>query len=95
MAKNELPPPNSVQSGKDVGEIARVWIVDGGLHVSLQKAFDDPSVWGIALLDISRHVARMYSEDGKVSFEENLEKIARMWRAEMDKPTDMGTTSAQ
>ena len=35
------------------------------------------------------------SEDGKVSFEENLEKIARMWRAEMDKPTDMGTTSAQ
>ena len=72
----------------------RAAIVDGGLHVSLRRAFDDPEAWGMLIADVARHVARIYATENKFTEDETLERIRAMFDAEMDAPTDPGTTSA-
>ena len=59
-------------------EVLRAAVVGGGLHVSLRRAFDDPQAWGMLIADVARHAAR----------------IRAMFDAEMDAPTDPGSTSA-
>jgi hypothetical protein len=97
MAKahpNELAaPPGALIDPTRSREVLRAWIVKEGLQVSMQPAFEDPSVWGILLVDLARHAARMYADQGDCSFEQALTKIRLMWDAESGKPTDMGTTS--
>ena len=91
---NELPPPPGAKiDPKQSHEVLRAWIVKEGLQVSLQPAFDDPSVWGILLVDLARHAARMYADQGDQTFEQALAKIRFMWDAETAKPTDLGTTA--
>jgi hypothetical protein len=90
---NELsPPPGARLDAKNAREVLRAWIVREGLQVSLQPAFDDPSVWGILLVDIARHAARMYADQGDGTFDQAMAKIRFMWDAESSKPTDMGQT---
>ncbi|SDR41448.1 protein of unknown function [Rhizobiales bacterium GAS191] len=86
-----VPPDAQEQGGH---EILRAFIVDGGLSVALQRAFDDPATWGILLADVARHVARIFATEGGVSEVEALEHIHRMFQAEWSQPTDLGTTSA-
>ena len=97
MAKphpNELPPPpGAAIDPKRSQEVLRAWIVNQGLQVSLQRAFEDPSVWGILLVDLARHAARIYADQGDCTFEQAMTKIRFMWDAETAKPTDMGTTT--
>ena len=99
MAKghpNELaPPPGALIDPKRSNEVLRAWIVKEGLQVSMQPAFEDASVWGILLVDLARHAARMYADQGSQTFEQALAKIRFMWDAETAKPTDMGTTTRQ
>jgi hypothetical protein len=85
-------PPTALEQGGV--EVLRAAIVDGGLHVSLRRAFDDPEAWGMLIADIARHVARIYSTEDKFREEETLERIRAIFEAEMDAPTDPGTTSA-
>jgi hypothetical protein len=75
-------------------EILRAVIVDGALHVSLRRAFDDPEAWGMLIADITRHVARIYATEDKFREAETIERIRALYEAEMDAPTDPGTTSA-
>ena len=97
MAKphpNELPPPpGATVDKKNAHEVLRAWIVRDGLQVSIQPAFDDPSVWGILLVDVARHAARMYADQGDSTFEQAMTKIRFMWDAETERPTDLGTTT--
>ena len=97
MAKplpNELPPPPGVTvDPKRSQEVLRAWIVNQGLQVSLQKSFEDPAVWGILLVDLARHAARIYADQGDCTFEQAMTKIRFMWDAETAKPTDMGSTT--
>ena len=72
----------------------RAAIVDGGLHVSLRRAFDDAEAWGMLIADVARHVARIYANESPLSEDQVLERIRAMFDAEMDAPTDPGTTSA-
>ena len=85
-------PPSALEHGGT--EILRAAIVNGGLHVALRRAFDDPEAWGMLIADIARHVARIYSTEDKFREEETLERIRAIFEAEMDAPTDPGTTSA-
>jgi hypothetical protein len=71
-------PPTALEQGGV--EVLRAAIVDGGLHVSLRRAFDDP--------------ARIYATESKFREEETLERIRALFNAEMDSPTDPGATSA-
>jgi hypothetical protein len=86
-----IPPAALEQGGV---EVLRCAIVDGGLHISLRRAFDDPEAWGMLIADLTRHVARIYATEGKFREEETVERIRALYEAEMDAPTDPGTTAA-
>jgi hypothetical protein len=85
-------PPTALENGGT--EVLRAAIVDGGLHVSLRRAFDDPEAWGMLIADVTRHVARIYRTESNVPEERTIERIRNIFDAEMDAPTDPGTTSA-
>src|SRR5690349_12631489 len=85
-------PPTALEQGGV--EVLRASIVDGGLHVSLRRAFDDPEAWGMLIADISRHVARIYATEMKMPEDRTLARIRNIFEAEMDAPTDTGSTSA-
>jgi hypothetical protein len=85
-------PPAALEKGGT--EVLRAAVADGGLHVSLRRAFDDPEAWGMLLADVTRHVARIYATEDKFREAETIERIRAIYEAEMDAPTDPGTTSA-
>jgi hypothetical protein len=85
-------PPTALENGGV--EVLRCAIVDGGLHVSLRRAFDDPEAWGMLIADITRHVARIYATEDKFREEETIARIRALYEAEMDAPTDPGSTAA-
>jgi hypothetical protein len=85
-------PPGALEQGGV--EILRAAIVEGGLHVSLRRAFDDPQAWGMLIADVARHAARIFAKETKFTEDEALERIRMMFDAEIDAPTDPGTTSA-
>ena len=85
-------PPTALEQGGV--EVLRAAIGEGGLHVSLRRAFDDPEAWGMLLADITRHVARIYATEGKFREEETIERIRALYEAEMDAPTDPGSSAA-
>ena len=91
---DELAPPPAVFS-QGGHEVLRAFIVDKGLHVSLRRAFDDPATWGIMIADIARHAARVYAAEMDMSEDAALERIRSLFQAELDRPTDPGTTSAR
>ena len=84
-----VPPAALDQGGV---EVMRAVIVDGALHVSLRRAFDDPEAFGMIIADITRHVGRIYAD--KFPEEQTVERIRSIYNSEMDAPTDPGTTSA-
>ena len=83
-------PPEAFDKGGV--EVLRAVIVDGALHVSLRRAFDDPEAFGMMIADITRHVGRIYAD--KFPESETVERIRAIYDAEMDAPTDPGTTTA-
>ena len=85
-------PPTAIEQGGV--EVLRAAVVEGSLHVSLRRAFDDPEAWGMLIADVARHVARIYATEGQFPEQQTLERIRSLFNAEMDAPTDPGTTSA-
>jgi hypothetical protein len=90
---NELPIPGDAFD-KDSNEIFRAWIVEGGLQVSLQRGFDDPAAWGILLVDVARHVSRIYAAEGAMSQADALARIKSLFDAEWASSTDDSRTMA-
>src|SRR5689334_23069927 len=58
-------PPGALERGGV--EVLRAAIVDGGLHVSLRRAFDDPQAWGMLIADVARHAARIFATETNVT----------------------------
>jgi hypothetical protein len=86
-----VPPAVLEQGGV---EVLRAVIVDGALHVSLRRAFDEPEVWGVLIADVARHVGRLYAKETAMTEDEVKDRLLAMFQAEMDNPTDPGTTGA-
>ncbi|MDR3373446.1 MAG: DUF5076 domain-containing protein [Ancalomicrobiaceae bacterium] len=84
-------PPDATELGGT--EIFRAFVVDGGLSVSFIRAFEDPSTWGVLLVDVIRHLRRTYAKEDGVSEDEVEAKIVAMMSAELGRPTDLGATS--
>ena len=84
-----VPPDAQTQGGT---EVLRAFVVDGGLSISLQRAFDDPATWGLLLADLARHAARIYALETDSTQEEALERMHETFEAEWRRPTDHGTT---
>ncbi|HZP18652.1 MAG TPA: DUF5076 domain-containing protein [Bauldia sp.] len=89
----EQPIPPDVLANDDAVEVLRAFVADGGLSISFTRAFDDPSMWGMLLVDIARHAARVFEKEGVMSTEDALERIRDMFESELANPTDMGVTS--
>ena len=90
---NEQPLPPDVMDREDATEVLRVFMVDGGLSIAFQRAFEDPDMWGLLLVDLARHAARAYARESEFSEEGALARIVDMFEAELERPTDPGTTT--
>ena len=90
----KMPVPPKVKQAKDAREVLSVWIADTQAQVVLQPAFEDPMVWGLLLVDVARHVSRMFADDAGITPEEALDRIRAVWNAEIARPTDIGHTEA-
>ena len=86
----EQPLPPDVIGRDDATEVLRAFVVDGGLSIAFQRAFEEPDMWGMLLVDIARHAARVYAREGDYTEEDALTRIVDMVEAEIARPTDLG-----
>ena len=91
-AKEQPLPPDAVGNDNAV-EVLRAFVIDGGLSISFMRAFDDPAMWGMLLVDIARLAARAFDKEGVGTQDEALASIVAMFEAELGRATDVGTTS--
>ena len=89
----EQPLPPDVIGRDEATEVLRAFVVDGGLSIAFQRAFEEPEMWGMLLVDIARHAARAYSRESSYTEDEALSRIVEMFEAEIARPTDIGTTA--
>jgi len=94
-APKELAVPFAAHEAGEASEVLRAWIVDNGLHVSLQRGFDDPAVWGVLLADLARHAAQIFEKENVCSADEALEAIKATLDAEWSTPRDATTQAIQ
>ena len=73
--------------------ILRAFVVDGGLSIAFTRAFEEPDMWGLLLVDIARHAARAYAREAEYTEDEALTRIVDMFEAEINRPTDVGSTT--
>jgi hypothetical protein len=78
---------------EDATEVLRAFVIDGGLSIAFQRAFEEPDMWGLLLVDIARHAARAYARESDYTEEDALGRIVEMFEAEIARPTDRGTTT--
>jgi hypothetical protein len=90
--KEQPIPPDALANDQAV-EVLRAFVVDGGLSIAFTRAFDDPSMWGMLLVDIARHAARAYDKGGAMDEADALARITEMFNAELSNETDPGRTS--
>jgi hypothetical protein len=77
--KNLEAPPAALEKGGD--EVLRAVVVE-------------PAAWGVALADITRHVARIFAIEHHIREQLTIDRIRRAFEVEMETPTDLGKTSA-
>lgn len=84
-----LDPPDLAQRA-DAVEILRLWVTPqwDQMQVSLISHHADPSVWGIALVDVARHVAKAYALSQGISESDALSRIKNVFEAEWSTPTE-------
>ena len=87
----EQPLPPDVMDRDDATEVLRAFVVDGGLSIAFARAFEEPDMWGLLLVDIARHAARAYARESDYTEEEALTRIVDMFEAEIARPTDVGS----
>jgi Domain of unknown function (DUF5076) len=89
----EQPLPPDVIGREDAHEVLRAFVLDGGLSIAFTRAFEEPDIWGLLLVDVARHAARAYARESEYTEEEALQRILDMFEAEISRPTDPGTTT--
>jgi hypothetical protein len=78
----ELPIPGPAAENKDAREILRIWGAGGRQCISIDtEAEGGPARWGIALVDLARHVAVAYEQSGEMKGTEVLDRIKRAFEA--------------
>ncbi|HTP70430.1 MAG TPA: DUF5076 domain-containing protein [Dongiaceae bacterium] len=69
-------------------EVLRVWAAPGQpQQLPLRTTWKDADVWGLLLVDIARHAAKAYANEGHDP-DEVLAKIRQLMNAEFSHPTD-------
>ncbi|ABE40038.1 conserved hypothetical protein [Rhodopseudomonas palustris BisB5] len=89
----QQPLPPDVEGREDATEVLRAFVLDGGLSIAFMRAFEEPDMWGLLLVDIARHAARAYSRESNYTEDEALERIVEMFESEISRPSDTGSTT--
>jgi len=89
----QQPLPPDVMGREDATEVLRAFVVDDGLSIAFMRAFEEPDMWGLLLVDVARHASRAYARESDYSEDEALRRIIDMFEAEIARPTDMGRTA--
>jgi hypothetical protein len=89
----QQPLPPDVEGREDATEVLRAFVLDGGLSIAFMRAFEEPDMWGLLLVDIARHAARAYARESNYTEDEALERIVEMFESEIARPSDMGSTT--
>ncbi|MGA2288431.1 DUF5076 domain-containing protein [Bradyrhizobium sp.] len=89
----EQPLPPDVMGRDDATEVLRAFVVDGGLSIAFTRAFEEPDIWGLLLVDLARHASRAYARESDYTEDEALRRIIDMFEAEIARPTDIGSTA--
>src|SRR5581483_6851098 len=72
----EQPLPPDVIGREDATEVLRAFVIDGGLSIAFQRAFEEPDMWGLLLVDIARHAARAYARESDYTEGDPLKRTA-------------------
>lgn len=91
--KNQLPIPEGAAAEPEAAEVLSAWIVKGALHVSAQRTFEKPELWGMMLMDFARHASRMYAQQGVMTEREAMARITGVLSRQLGGGTDSGTTT--
>ncbi|KIZ34057.1 MULTISPECIES: DUF5076 domain-containing protein [Rhodopseudomonas] len=89
----QQPLPPDVMASEDAVEVLRAFVLDGGLSIAFMRAFEEPDMWGVLLVDVARHAARAYARETNYTEEEALGRIVEMFEAEIERSTDPGSTT--
>jgi hypothetical protein len=83
------PPP--LATAPDAKEILRLWVTPEWqqMQVAVSPGHPDPSVWGIALVDVARHVAKAYALNFNIPEAHSLDRIRQVFDAEWSAPTQV------
>jgi hypothetical protein len=84
-------PPAALEQGGT--EVLRAVVIDGDLHVSLRRAFNEVETWGVLLADVARHIARLYAGDDNRAEGEILEAVCAAFETELDEPSPPSESS--
>ena len=88
VKKHELSmPPPVLDAKQEAHEMLRVWAVDGKMACMLNLNGWEPSLWGIALVDIARHIASGHFEAHGTDRDMTMAQIKRLFDAEWAKHT--------
>ncbi|MBF9232565.1 DUF5076 domain-containing protein [Microvirga alba] len=85
-------PPDALEKGGV--EILRASVVEGAVSIALRRAFDDPFTWGVLLVDLAHHAARVYAMETDLSEEEALAEIIAGIQTELEDPSDPSTSQS-
>lgn len=83
---HQLQPPHEVFHDPKAGEVARIWISNGQLTMSLHAmAFGKPETWGHVLAGIAHQVAASAEEMGHGKAAANFDAIRKILNEDLGK----------
>jgi hypothetical protein len=82
--KRELSAPPDVEEQGGT-EILRLFVTDGALSLSMQRAFEEPGMWGQLLADLAMHAAQIYARETPVEVAQALGEIRLQLDAAFDR----------
>ena len=83
---HQLQPPHEVFHDAKAGEVARAWIVNGGLSLSLHAmAFGKAESWGHVLAGMAQQVAAACAEMGHGNPSDNFTAIRKVLNEDLNK----------
>jgi hypothetical protein len=76
-------PPDVEEHGG--AEILRLFICNGALTLSMQRAFEQPEMWGRLLAELAMQVAQIYEHETPMTADEALAELRASLEAGLDR----------
>jgi hypothetical protein len=87
--QSNLPIPVQIENAQRSMELMRVWIADRRQIVEITPSlWDDPRTWGLLLVDIAKHIALAYAQNGHDP-EVVRQSVYNAFQMEWNRPTDV------